>query len=175
VSWRVHRREAQGQRQRRAASGVDVRALTGDDWRVKRDLRLAALLDSPAAFASSHAREAGRSEDGWRDWPWHGSAFAAFDGAEPVGIACSWCTPAEPGVTHLISMWVCPAARGRGVGGRLVDAVAGWAREHAAGRVELEVAAGNTAAVRTYMRAGFTVTGREPFTAGGTVLELRLA
>lgn len=153
---------------------MHTRPLTGDDWQVKRHLRLAALLDSPSAFASSHAREAGRCETDWRGWPWHGTAFAAFDDAEPVGIACAWATPAEPGVTHLISMWVCPAARGRGVGGRLVDAVTGWARERAARRVELEVAAGNDAAVRTYVRAGFTVTRREPFTAGGTVLELRL-
>jgi GNAT superfamily N-acetyltransferase len=154
--------------------GVDTRPLTSDEWQLKRHLRLAALLDSPAAFASSHAREAGRGEAGWRDWPWHGSAFAAFDGAEPVGIACAWVTPAEPDVTHLISMWVCPSARGRGVAGRLVGAVTGWARQRAARRVELEVGAGNDAALRTYTRAGFTVTGREPFTAGGTVLELRL-
>ncbi len=159
---------------KRSFPGVDTRPLTGDDWQVKRRLRLAALLDSPAAFASGHAREAGRGETDWRGWPWHGTAFAAYDGAEPVGIACSWVTPAEPDVTHLISLWVCPAARGRGAGGRLVDAVVRWAREHGACRVELEVAAGNVAAVRTYLRAGFTATRREPFTAGGTVLELHL-
>ncbi|MEV0134558.1 GNAT family N-acetyltransferase [Dactylosporangium sp. NPDC050688] len=151
-----------------------TRALTGDEWQLKRRLRLAALLDSPAVFASSHAREAGRSETQWRDWPPHGSSFAVFDGAEPVGIACGWTTPAQPGVTHLISMWVCPAARGRGAAGRLVDAVAGWARQRGSCRVELEVAAGNDAAMRTYVRAGFTATGRKPFTAGGTVLELHL-
>jgi GNAT superfamily N-acetyltransferase len=153
---------------------VLTRPLTSDEWQLKRDLRLAALLDSPAAFASGHAREAGRGEAQWRDWPWHGSAFAAFDGADPVGIACAWVTPAEPGVTHLISMWVSPAARGRGVAGRLVAAVGGWARERGAGRVELEVAAGNEPALRAYARSGFTATAREPFTAGGTVLELHL-
>ena len=162
------------QRTRRPGPAVDTRALTGDDWELKRHLRLAALLDSPAVFASSHAREAGRSPAQWRDWPGHGSSFAAFDGVEPVGIVGAWTTPADPGVTHLISMWVCPAARGRGVGGRLVAAVTGWARQRDACRVELEVAAGNGAAMRTYTRAGFTLAGREPFTAGGTVLELRL-
>lgn len=158
----------------RAPRGWQTRALTGDEWQVKRQLRLAALLDSPAAFASSHAREAARSETQWRDWPPHGGSFAVFDGAEPVGIACAWTTPTRPGVTHLISMWVCPAARGQGVAGRLVDAVAGWARRHGSYLVELEVAAGNDAALRSYARAGFTAAGREPFTAGGTVLELRL-
>jgi ribosomal protein S18 acetylase RimI-like enzyme len=68
-------------------------------------------------------------------------------------------------------MWVAPAARGRRVAGRLVEAVLGWAREHGTGIVELEVTAGNDAAMAAYLRAGFTVTDREPFTPGGTVLE----
>ncbi|MGI5182959.1 GNAT family N-acetyltransferase [Dactylosporangium sp. CA-152071] len=153
----------------------DTRQLTGDDWQLKRQLRLAALLDSPDAFASSHLREAARSEAEWRDWPRHGSYFAAFDGPDPVGIACGWITPGAPDVAHLISMWVCPAARGRGAAGRLVAAVTGWARGQGTRRVELEVAGGNTAALRTYARAGFTITGRDPFTAGGAVLELPLA
>ncbi|GAB3839549.1 GNAT family N-acetyltransferase [Dactylosporangium cerinum] len=152
-----------------------TRPLTCDEWQLKRYLRLAALLDSPAAFASSHARETGRSEAEWRDWPRHGTCFAAFDGAEPVGIAGTWVTPADPDVTHLISMWVSPAARGRGAGGRLVAAVTGWARRRHTSRVELEVAAGNDAALRTYTRAGFTAARRAPFTTGGTVLELHLA
>jgi len=161
---------------------MDVQPLDGDDWRLKRDLRLAALLDSPSAFASSHARELHRSEAEWRNWPSPGRFYAAF--ADPaaagdeaarrgaVGIAAAWVAAAEPDTTHLISMWVTPAARGRRVAARLAEAVLGWAREHGSTVVELEVAAGNDAAMAAYLRAGFTVTQREPFTSGGTVLEL---
>ncbi|HTJ38210.1 MAG TPA: GNAT family N-acetyltransferase [Dactylosporangium sp.] len=160
---------------------VDVRALSGDEWQLKRDLRLTALKDSPDAFASSYAREAHRSETDWRTWPPGGAFFTAFlpnaavppsqvGAAEPLGIAGTWVAAAEPRTTHLISMWVAPVARGRGVAALLVDAVVGWARDHGHDTVELEVARGNTPAMTAYLRCGFIVTQREPFTTGGTVL-----
>ncbi|WP_238011010.1 GNAT family N-acetyltransferase [Dactylosporangium sp. AC04546] len=154
---------------------MDVRPLNGDDWQLKRDLRLAALKDSPSAFASTYAREEHRSEHEWRDWPHPGAYFCAFgDDGDPLGIAGSWVSTAEPDVTHLISMWVTPGARGRRVAAALVDAVAGWAGEYGSAVVELEVAAGNDAAMTAYLRCGFEVTDREPFTVGGTVLVRRL-
>ncbi|GGM84253.1 GNAT family N-acetyltransferase [Dactylosporangium sucinum] len=150
---------------------MDVRPLTGDDWQLKRDLRLAALKDSPSAFASTYAREEHRTELEWRGWPHPGAYFCAFDAdGTPLGIAGSWVSAAEPGITHLISMWVAPVARGRRVAGALVAAVVGWARERGSDVVELEIAAGNEAAMSAYVRCGFTVTDREPFTAGGTVM-----
>lgn len=154
---------------------MDVRPLRPDEWQTKRQLRLAALLDSPAAYASTHRREVGRSQAEWSVWPQAGQCFAAFDGAEAVGIAAAWVAVATPDVTHLIGMWVCPPARGRGVAGRLVAAVAGWARERGADAVHLEVAAGNDPALRAYLRAGFEPIDEEPFTTGGTVLRLELA
>jgi GNAT superfamily N-acetyltransferase len=159
---------------------VDVRALTGDEWRLKRELRLAALKDSPDAFASSYAREAHRTEADWRTWPAGGAFFAAFAPAfapsaalpvgEPLGIVGTWVAAADPRTTHLISMWVAPVARGRGVAAALVDAVVGWARDRDHHTVELEVAGGNAPAMSAYLRCGFIVTEREPFTTGGTVL-----
>ncbi|GAA2627594.1 GNAT family N-acetyltransferase [Dactylosporangium fulvum] len=155
---------------------MDVRPLTGDDWRLKRDLRLTALQDSPKAFASTFAREVHRTEAEWRDWPRPGAYFAAFapqDGAGevPVGIAGAWVSAVNPDTTHLISMWVAPEARGRRVAARLVDAVVGWARDNGGAVVELEVAPGNDAAMAAYLRYGFTVVDREPYTPGGTVLQ----
>ncbi|WP_432824304.1 GNAT family N-acetyltransferase [Dactylosporangium sp. CA-092794] len=213
---------------------MTVRPLTADEWQLKRDLRLTALKDSPAAFASTYAREAHRSESEWRDWPRGGEFFAAFAGpvppdpvppgpvplgpaasdgvgpapaesvaaaagpsalgpvasdvvapafaapgsagpghwrpGAPLGIAGAWVTVADPTTTHLISMWVAPEARGNGVAGLLIDAVAGWAAGHGCARVELEVAAGNEAAMKAYLRAGFTIADHTPFTDGGTVL-----
>ena len=55
-------------------------------------------------------------------------------------------------------MWVAPAARGTGVAGRLIDAVAGWARGQDRSTY-LMVRRDNMRARTAYERAGFVDTG----------------
>lgn len=59
-------------------------------------------------------------------------------------------------VAVLVSMYVRPAFRGRGVGRRLVEAFGDWARERRAERMSVTAFAANTDAVRFYERFGFT-------------------
>src|SRR3954453_4900446 len=47
-------------------SDVTVKALDGEDWQAFRDVRLAALRESPEAFASSYEAELEYDEDFWR-------------------------------------------------------------------------------------------------------------
>ncbi len=56
-------------------------------------------------------------------------------------------------------MWVSPAARGRGTGRLLVDAVDRWAREQQAQRLVARVFDDNTPAVGLYGALGFAVDG----------------
>lgn len=152
---------------------MSIRSLSVSEWQLKRELRLAALQDSPKAFASSYEREVHRCEEEWRDWPRDGVCFAAFDDKQcPVGIVAGWVDSNAPDVTHLVSMWVAPAARGAGHAGQLVAAVIEWSRQRNMTRVELEVTAGNDTARRAYLRSGFIVTEREPSTSCGAVMEL---
>jgi ribosomal protein S18 acetylase RimI-like enzyme len=60
----------------------------------------------------------------------------------------------------LISMWVHPEHRGRGIGARLLHAVVEWAAGDGAREVSLWVADGNETAAGLYRRAGFVPTGR---------------
>lgn len=53
-----------------------------------------------------------------------------------------------------------PAARGRGVGARLLDACITEAGAQGARQLYLEVAAGNAAAIRLYQSHGFTCDGQ---------------
>jgi ribosomal protein S18 acetylase RimI-like enzyme len=73
---------------------------------------------------------------------------------------------AEPdarGRMHLVSMWVTPRYRRRGVARALVDQAVRWAAERQAREVILWVADHNTAARRLYERIGFRPTGeRQP-------------
>jgi RimJ/RimL family protein N-acetyltransferase len=152
-----------------------VRILDASDWQLKRDLRLEALQDSPASFGSSFAREKDRTEDEWRSWPRSGAYFAAFVEAQTaLGIVGSWIDPDDPDTTNLISMWVRPEARRRGVSGLLIAAVIAWARQQKSARVALKVADGNEAALQAYLRNGFRVVDYKPADACSTLLELAL-
>ncbi|GAB3807344.1 GNAT family N-acetyltransferase [Micromonospora zhanjiangensis] len=139
-----------------------MRVLKVDDWPVWRELRLAALADAPSAFGSRLADWQG---DGDRPERWRGrlalpgsyNVVAVLDG-EPVGMASGVPTDVA-GQAELISMWVAPAGRGRGVGDRLVDAITQWAVGIGATELRLGVVEDNAPAIGLYRRAGFRPTG----------------
>jgi ribosomal protein S18 acetylase RimI-like enzyme len=83
-------------------------------------------------------------------------------------------TAIEPdGLVELISMWVAPFARGRGVGDALVTAALDWARERKASGVALAVLEGNERALALYRRHGFVDAG-EMAGSGGCAIERKL-
>ena len=134
-----------------------IRRLTVADVGLLRRLRLAALLDAPDAFAATHYREAGMTADEWRSRITGARAWFVADEIALAAGQPSW--TGVPGRHDLISMWVHPDHRGRGIAGALVGAVVDWARGEGAAEVELWVVDGNAAAARTYAKAGFAPTG----------------
>jgi GNAT superfamily N-acetyltransferase len=152
---------------------VEIRRAQPDDWPRVRDLRLRALLDAPDAFGSTHAQEAGESEDEWRAWVtgWpetdDQASFVALDDGEWIGIALGVRWQRDPELVNLYAMWVDPSARRRGVGRALAEAVIAWARDLDVHRVVLRVNEGNPDALALYKGCGFIDTGeREPLRAG---------
>jgi ribosomal protein S18 acetylase RimI-like enzyme len=82
----------------------------------------------------------------------------------------------NPLEVQLISMWVDPAARGRGLAQRLITAVASWALGRGSTRVVLFVQEANAPAQALYERAGFRPTGdRAPGGGGRSAFKLVLA
>ena len=154
---------------------VSVRAVAAGDWELMRDVRLAALLEAPHAFGSTHAREAAFTEEQWRGRISERSAtFLAYvpDMPEPAGLAGVY---VEDGVADLVSMWVRPDARGRGVGESLVRAAAGWGKDHGHGTLHLWVTESNEPARRLYERCGFAATGqRQPLPSHPALTEIRM-
>jgi GNAT superfamily N-acetyltransferase len=138
---------------------ISVVQVGPDDWAAWRDVRLEALRDAPTAFGSTYESHVGRTEQQWRDrlHPANGLTCLSMLDGRVVGIAAGHSE--GNGVVELISMWVSPDARGRGVGGALVDEVVRWAREQRAEAVELWVTRGNEPAERLYARHGFVRTG----------------
>lgn len=134
-----------------------LRRLRPDEWPVALDLRVAALSGSPTAFGSTVERERSLSTDAWHG-RLSGSAWVvAYDGAQPMGMACG-VRGGSPDDLELTGVWVSRAHRGRGVGDALVLAVRDWARAQGARRLTLEVVAGNAQAIALYRRHGFRVT-----------------
>ena len=157
-------------------SVIEIRRIGADDWKDLRETRLAALQDAPEAFESTYAGSVGIAEDEWRRRAEQNAVFLAFDGSDPVGLAIGVSDDGtRPGSRDLVSMWVSPTVRGRGVAGQLVGEVAGWARADGAAELHLWVVVGNGSARASYVRAGFVASGeQQPVKGPGERVEERM-
>jgi GNAT superfamily N-acetyltransferase len=142
---------------------VLVRETVTGDWQALRDIRLEALRDAPAAFGSTYEREAVGGEAHWRDRISRGGTFLAYlpdlGASDPAGLIGSY--REDPVTVELVSMYVRPRARGRGVGDALVAAVIGWASDQNAAEVHLWVTETNVPARALYERCGFALTDEQ--------------
>jgi len=161
----------------RISDAPTVRALTADEWRVYRELRLRALADSPDAFGSTLAKEEGRQDAEWSrrlvsgaDGRWNLPLVAEVRG-EPIGLAWGRIETSDPDVAALYQMWVAPSHRGLGAGQMLVEAVIGWAKARNAAYLDLGVTWRDSPARRLYERAGFKPMGEpQPLRPGSQLL-----
>jgi GNAT superfamily N-acetyltransferase len=134
-----------------------IRRLAPDEWQLFREIRLAALLEAPYAFGSTYERESVADEKSWRERLANRTQLVAEIAGEVAGTAAG--IRSDESSAALISMWVAPGARGKGVGARLVNEVLEWAAKEGYASVSLWVTDGNVVAERLYERCGFTRTG----------------
>jgi ribosomal protein S18 acetylase RimI-like enzyme len=122
-------------------------------------------VDSPSAFASTHAAEAGHPPRHWTSRATRAASgadsatYLAVTDRSVVGIVGGVRPDPASSAIQLVSMWVAPSHRRAGIARTLVDAVIEWAGETGAEHVDLWVTRGNDAAVRLYEAAGFRETG----------------
>lgn len=144
---------------------VDVAVVTAEDWRLWRELRLAALAEAPSAFGSALAEWSGEGDTEAR---WRArlgdvalNLVLVLDG-NLVGMV-SALAPGAAGTVELISLWIAPAARGRGIGDEAVRRVVAWASDrHPGSSLVLSVKSENNPACRLYERHGFVDAGPSP-------------
>jgi ribosomal protein S18 acetylase RimI-like enzyme len=149
---------------------VIVRRVRADEWPQVRDLRIAAIRESPLTFAERLEEVESRPEQRWRDRVAvqavsdTDSLFVAESGElEPVGMCAGRLDalrdPAGP-VFFLHYSYVVPAWRGRGVITALTAAVVETARSLPnVTDVSFLVHDGNDAAITAYTRLGFVDSG----------------
>jgi ribosomal protein S18 acetylase RimI-like enzyme len=111
-------------------------------------------MDSPNAFGSTLQDAAARSEADWHEQLEALATFVAVVDGQDVGTVRGAPDSTEPATALLISMWVAPRYRGRGVGERLVQSVVAWARSSGFSRLVLDVADDNEPALKLYSRVG---------------------
>ncbi|MCW2607663.1 MAG: mshD 6 [Frankiales bacterium] len=142
---------------------ADLRRVVPGDWPVLRALRLEALQDTPLAYCEAYADAARAADDEWRYRATRGSEggdscqLLALREGRGVGTAVTF--PGEDGVWWVAAVYLQPAARGQGLLGELVDALAAHAAGQGAARMRLEVHEDNPRAAAAYRRLGFVPTG----------------
>ena len=160
---------------------MEVRRTTTLDAARLKQVRLAALEEAPSAFGSTYRSEANRPDAEWVQRAVAGSRgssratfFAQLDD-DLVGLVGGYLGETSSQIVELVSMWVAPHVRGRGIGVLLVDAVAAWAIETNATSIALWVTRGNTPAERLYGSKGFIATGEvQPLPSDSSQDEVRM-
>jgi predicted GNAT family acetyltransferase len=133
---------------------ISVRVLAEDDWVQYRQVRLAALRESPEAFVATHDEEAAQDEQFWRSRMTRSQRLLAEVDGAPVGVASVGDGDDDsPHVAQLFGLWVTPEARGSGVATALVQAGANAAL--ASGRTQLAYWVGTENARGVAFASGF--------------------
>jgi GNAT superfamily N-acetyltransferase len=161
---------------------ITVREIQSTEGPELRAIRLRALADSPEAFGSTLEETARRPMSYWEmrargDTGSEASTlFVAEDKGVWVGLVGGFFEKeGEKRTADLVSMWVDPEYRGRGIGRQLVAQVIDWARHHGAVGMSLWVTDGNTLAEDLYARCGFRRTGEtQPHPSQAGLLEQRM-
>lgn len=145
-------------------------------------IRLAALADSPDAFATTHEEASAYADAVWADRAAEGAhgedqaTFLAFDaGGTAVGLVVGLTDSEDASGSHLVSLWVHPDARGKGLASKLTAEVIDWSVSSGFRHLRLWVTETNTAARTLYESLGFNDTGeRQPLPSNPDLAELLL-
>jgi len=134
----------------------DIKLLVPDEWSLLRDMRLAALRDSPHSFLASYQAERAFDELRWRAEFGRGDWTVSIQDDDPAAIVgCTRETEASAYERYLEYLWVAPRWRNRGVAHNMLAVVLDRLRSSGVRTAYLWVLDGNDAAVRLYKSVGF--------------------
>jgi GNAT superfamily N-acetyltransferase len=162
---------------------VELRSVTVADWRLLREIRLRALADAPKAFGTTLDQARGLSDAEWRARAGGGGGVTLLALDDGVAVAMGGLfAPPDRAIAFVWGMWTDPVARGRGVGGQLLDSLVARCRDAELDgahhdELRLHVTEGNAGARELYVGRGFRSTGTwEPLRDGSSlrIEELRL-
>lgn len=135
--------------------------LSPDLWSVLKELRIAALTESPDAFSPTADDARARDDAYWRSGAERMSSEDArmfFARWETCWIGLVSATRDANDVGHIGAMWVHPEFRRYRVGARLLDRALEFL-DRQCSVIELSVTEGNERAIALYQSRGFALTG----------------
>ncbi len=149
---------------------MEIVRLPPDRWRDYKRLRLEALQQVPQAFESTYAEYRTRPDAYWQErlrrvaegrdnW-----LLFAREGSQLVSMAGAYL---HGGAAEVISVYVSPAARRRGVARALLTALLGeLGEDKTIQRARLTVSGTQTTALALYRSLGFRAVGRQHLRLG---------
>jgi RimJ/RimL family protein N-acetyltransferase len=149
---------------------VTIRPIREGDVITYRDLRLEALLNHPEAFGADYEENLAQPESHWvervRKNVGDGTSIVFVAEASQTLLGMTGIFQDVSAKTrHNATIWgvyVRPGWRGLGVADALVSACIDWARKKGVNMAKLAVVTTNAAAIRCYLRCGFSVYGVDP-------------
>ena len=136
---------------------ITIIQLPSDEWQRYRDFRLAALQESPNAFGSTYETELHFPEEQWRLW----IANVWFALEDTIILGMIGFLPESPTTAQIVSFWVTPQSRGKGIGKQLLLHMQALAKNQNLTKLYLYVTTTQTAAIGLYHALGFTTASLE--------------
>ncbi len=154
-----------------------IRRVQNDEAQLYKQLRLAALADSPHAFCATLAEALLRSNESWQEQTSSSASesdratFLAFKDNSPIGLAAIYRNIEFPNTGDLIQVWLHPAHRGTGIAQSLINTLLVWARDNSFENIQTEVLNSNEGLLPFYENLGFLKIGKS---SNSHILELSL-
>jgi len=161
---------------------IDVRQIRDGEWERLRNIRLQALADTPSAFATTLAQAQAFPDNLWQERAIAGAAgvdqitVLAVSGERTIGMTIALGRPnSDHRIVPIVSVFVTPSERRKGVAGRLLGIAQAWARDQGGSRTSLWVEEENVPARSFYESIGYVATlDRQKMTSPPPAWEIRL-
>lgn len=142
---------------------VEIVTLRVDEWQLYKQIRVEAVSDSPQAFGSNRDAQLAHPDSFWQkrledaakgkeQW-----MLFARAGGDLVGMTGAYRDEENPREATVISVYVTPAWRGKGISARLMRAILEALKAAGIRKVWIGVNIEQKAALHLYLKTGFQV------------------
>lgn len=143
------------------SNSVEIVELQQDEWEMYRDLRLKAVQEAPEAFGTTYEEELAVTMEDWKRRLNFNMIFAKSENRiiGMIGAVIDYRSKLNH-VALVISFYVIPEFRNKGIGGLLLDNIINKLKKQKNIRkINLKVTTNQAAAVKLYKKNGFHING----------------